>query len=315
MSKRSSVPVVLLFMMCIPCASGQLPKRVERCLPYPTIAQEIRDMQLVPPQVRIRVTRVEFDPGDAVPADAREEILTEVEGQVFERNEGTAYLDELANQIAEVPVRGAFQNRGYFKVISTAKLTPLQSEGDISVVASIRVTLGPQYRTGDIRIESADSSLPLAISPEVLRRLIPLQRGELFSVERVRTGIDNLARAYGREGYVDMTAEPDTEIDDPHETIDMMLKINQQVQYRIGSIEFLGVNTRTREDLMRSLPKPGEIFDATRLNEFFKVNTAILPLDASREDVTVRRDPKTRTVAIVFDFRTCSRARTDSTPG
>jgi outer membrane protein assembly factor BamA len=102
-----------------------------------------------------------------------------------------------------------------------------------------------------------------------------------------------------------MTAEPRLEIDETHETIDMVLKIDQQAQYRVGSIEFLGVNTLTREKLMESLPKSGEVFDRTRLDEFFKLDRAILPSDASRDDVNVRRDLKTRTVAILFDFRTC----------
>jgi len=94
---------------------------------------------------------------------------------------------------------------------------------------------------GDIRIESADSGYPLVISPEVLRDLIPLQRGKLFSVEKVRSGLQNLALAYGREGYVDMTPEPDTEVHEDRKTVDLVVKIDQQAQYRVGSIEFLGV--------------------------------------------------------------------------
>jgi outer membrane protein assembly factor BamA len=143
------------------------------------------------------------------------------------------------------------------------------------------------------------------MSPEVLRGLIPLQTGELFDVENVRGGLRNLTLAYGREGYVDMTAEPDFQIDEAHETIDMVLKIDQQAQYRVGSIEFLGVDTVTREKLMKSLPKPGDVFDGTRLEEFFKVNRAVLPADVSGDDVNVKRDPKSKTVAILFDFRTC----------
>jgi outer membrane protein assembly factor BamA len=158
---------------------------------------------------------------------------------------------------------------------------------------------------GDIRIESTDSSYPLVISPEVLRDLIPLQRGELFSVERVRSGLQNLGLAYGREGYVDMTPEPDTEVDEARRVIDMVVKIDQQVQYRVGSIEFLGLNAVIREKLVESLPKPGEVFDRTKLDEFFKVSGANLPSDVSRDDVNVRRDPKSKTVAILFDFRIC----------
>jgi len=73
----------------------------------------------------------------------------------------------------------------------------------------------------------------------------------------------------------------------------------------VGSIEFLGVNAVTREKLMESLPKPGEVFDRTKLDEFFKINRTILPPDVSREDVNVERDNKMRTVRILFDLREC----------
>jgi len=73
----------------------------------------------------------------------------------------------------------------------------------------------------------------------------------------------------------------------------------------VGSIEFLGVNAVTREKLMESLPKPGEVFDRTKLDEFFKINRTILPPDVSRDDVNVERDSKMRTVRILFDLRVC----------
>jgi outer membrane protein assembly factor BamA len=143
------------------------------------------------------------------------------------------------------------------------------------------------------------------MSAEDLRDLIPLQRGELFDVEKVRAGLRSLTLAYGRRGYVDMTAEPDFQIDEDHNIIEMVLKVDQQAEYRVGDIEFVGVNALTKEKLMKSLPKPGDIFDGTRLEEFFKANQAILPSDVSRDDVNVKRDLKSKTVDILFDFRTC----------
>ena len=305
MVARILLKVVPLLIACAPCAFGQLPKRLEKCLPYPTLAQEIREMQPAPTRVRAHVIRVDFDPNDGIPADAQEEISEELRrrSRVFEPDADSAYLNDLANEIAEVNVVGALRDRGYFKATGTAKLTPLQTEGaDIKVVVTISATPGLQYRTGDIRIESTDDN-PLVISPEILRSLIPLHRGELFSVARVRTGLENLGRAYGREGYVDVAPEPDTAIDDDSRTIDLVVKIDQNVQYRVGSIEFLGINAATREKLMESLPQPGQIFDRTKLDEFFEVNRTILPPDASRDDVAVERDNKT--VRIVFDLRVC----------
>jgi outer membrane translocation and assembly module TamA len=303
---RGLLPVVVLFVGCISSAFGQLPKRLEKCLPYPTLAQEIREMQPPPRHVRVHVVRVDFDSGDGIPADAQEEISAGLRSHVFERDADSPYLNDVGNEVAEVVVRGALRHRGYFKVAATAKLTTLQTAGvDINVVVTISATPGPQYRTGDIRIESADSGNPLLIPPEILRSFIPLQRGELFSTERVRAGLEQLSRAYGREGYVDMTPEPDTEVDDERRIVDLVVKIDQQIQHRVGSIEFLGVDKVTREEFMESLPKPGEVFDRTRLDEFFKLNRNMLPLDVSRDDVKVTRDLKTRTVALLFDFRTC----------
>jgi hypothetical protein len=304
---RGLLSVVPLFVVCIPSALGQLPKRVEKCLPYPTLAEEIRTMQPaspVPPAVTLRVIRVDFD-SEGIPEDAREEISAELQSHLFHRDADVRYLDDLANEIAEVTVRGTLQNRGYFKATPAAKLTTTGNQGtEISVVAIISAESGPQYRTGNIQIESADRS-SLQFSPAVLRGLIPLQLGDLFDVGSIRTGLDNLRREYLREGYVDMTAEPVTAIDEAHDTIDMVIKINQEAQYRVGSIELLGVNTATQQKLLETLPKSGEILDGTELEDFFKQNRAILPPDVARDDVSVSRDLKTRTVAILFDFRTC----------
>jgi len=73
MYARGLIPVVPLFVMCIPTAFGQLPKRGEKCLPYPTLAQEIRQMRPADPElprVRVRVIRVEFDSKDGLPPNS-----------------------------------------------------------------------------------------------------------------------------------------------------------------------------------------------------------------------------------------------------
>jgi outer membrane protein assembly factor BamA len=87
--------------------------------------------------------------------------------------------------------------------------------------------------------------------------------------------------------------------------VNLAVRIDQGAQYRVGSIELLGMNAMMQERLAGSLPKPGEILDRDRLEEFCKANRAILPSGVSRDDMSVRRDTKARTVAILFDFRTC----------
>jgi outer membrane protein assembly factor BamA len=304
MSGRALLSAILLVLFVQP-TFGQLPKKLEKCLPYPTLAREVREMQPAPPQVQVHVIRVEFDPNDGIPADIGNEISTELLTQVFKRDADSTYLNDLANEIAEVGVRGTLQNHGFFRAITEAKLIPLSEGADISVIASISATPGPQYWMGEMRIESTDGRSPLIIRAEALRNLIPIQRAEVFDVEKLRTGLHNITVAYAREGYVDMTPEPDFAIEDDCKIINVAIKIDQQVQYRVGSVEFLGANAVTREKLKESFLKPGDVFDQTRLEEFFKVNRAILPADTTTDDVQITRDGKTKTVAISFDLRTC----------
>ncbi len=115
MSPRGLPAVITLFVVCIPPAFGQLPRRVEKCLPYPTLAQEIREMQPAPTQVRVHVIRVEFDSNDGIPADARNEISTELRSHVFKRDADSAYLNDLAKEIAEVGVGGRFRIGAFSK--------------------------------------------------------------------------------------------------------------------------------------------------------------------------------------------------------
>lgn len=308
MITRHIIAILPIWLVYVPYVFGQLPRKVEKCLPYPTLAQEIAEMQPTPQEVRVRVhvLRVDFDSNDGVPSDVRREISAELQSHVFQPNAKSDYLADLAREIADVPVREALQNRGYFKAIATAVLTKLEAQGeDVSVGVAIRATPGPQFRAGDIRVESADNRDPLVISPEILRRLIPLAKGELFSIEKIRDGLDRMRLAYVRQGYIDMTVEPAATIDETQGVIDLIVKIDQQVQYRVGSVEFLGLNNVNRETLLKSLPKPGEVFDGTRLDDFLRVNRAILPPDASRDDVRVEHDAKARTVKILFDFWRC----------
>ena len=107
MVARILLRVVPLLMACIPCAFAQLPKRLEKCLPYPALAQEIREMQPAPTRVRVHVIRVDFDPNYGIPADAQGEISEELRSHVFERDAHSAYLKDLANEIAFVPVMEA----------------------------------------------------------------------------------------------------------------------------------------------------------------------------------------------------------------
>ena len=132
-----------------------------------------------PPEVKVnvRVVGAEFDAAGDISSDAQEEISAKVQNLRFGGDADADYPTDIANQIAEVLVRGLLQDRGYFRATALARRTLVEQGGaEIRVAASISAQPGPQYQTGDIRIESADSNFPLAMSPEVLRSLTSIEQ-------------------------------------------------------------------------------------------------------------------------------------------
>ncbi len=143
-----------------------------------------------------------------------------------------------------------------------------------------------------------------AFSSEQLRKLIPLQQGDVFDVSKVRDGLAAIERLYSSHGFIDMTPEPDAEIEEANSTINLTVTIDEQLPYRIQEAEVLGPDPKT-EDLIRSEFKVGEIFDRTALDNVFSKYREALPADASERDVEIRRDSMHRLISIRLNFQTC----------
>lgn len=204
MSAKGLISLAVLWVLLAKPALAQLPNRLEKCLPYPTLAQEIKEMYPEQPKVKVNVhvVSVEFDATNGIPSEAQEEISTELQSLTFGGDADAEYLNDIANEIAEVGVRGFLQDRGYFRATAAARLRLLEENGaEVRVAATISAQPGSEYRTGDIRIESANSGSPLAMSPEVLRGLVPLQRGEPLNVGKLREGLRGITQEYARHGY------------------------------------------------------------------------------------------------------------------
>ena len=212
---------------------------------------------------------------------------------------------EWLNEIQEVPIRGAWQDNGYFKVMTTAESQLIDSDfTHLCFSVTVRVDEGMQYRLKDVSFRSSDPDTPLVFPPERLRRLILLQDGDIFSVDPIRNGLEALRKLYGAYGYIDLTVTPFMDVDDFTQTISLRLELDNQRQFRIGKAEVWGPNPEF-ESLLRSRFKPGDILNYQAVEDFLKENTSTLPADVSPSDVELRRNVKYGTVDLRFDFAAC----------
>jgi outer membrane protein assembly factor BamA len=106
-----------------------------------------------------------------------------------------------------------------------------------------------------------------------------------------------------------MTAGLTISVDQNEQRVDVSVELQEGKQYRVGSVQISGLGSKT-ENLLRSLLEPGRVFDGGSIKNLLKENREMLPVDASEKDVSIEGNPEDATVAIVLDFRRCSRART-----
>ena len=297
-----------------PAVRAQLPQRLERCLPYPTLAQEIeamrQDTESEASAPRIVFVSVDFQGETRLPQTLQTQLTTSLKRRraQFYGFDPAPLLDEFQ----EVAVRGALRERGYFRAQVDAEshlLSANPRERRYSV--TFRVTNGLQYRLGDVLVKNiSEPTFPTVFPSAQLRNLIPLRDEDLFNVSKISEGLETIMSLYGSKGYLDATVEPDTIVDDDRAVISLILNVDEQTQYRIGEVNVITSNPRV-ETLVRKLLKPGEVFDPRVVDRFMIQYKSILPVGVSDDDVRMSKDVKNGKVDITFDFWACPLAQSE----
>ena len=213
---------------------------------------------------------------------------------------------ELVVDEATERARAGWQNNGYFKVQVSADSRVLTSSPIAEQIALVfHVDEGIRYRLSDITFEHNT----VIRDAKTLRKLFPINDGDIFSREKIATGLDNLRKAYAEYGYINFTSVPDATFDNVNSLISLRIDMDEGKQFYVESVTVLGLSESDRQKLMRSsLLRRGQIYNG-RLWELTILNNAALFPDCdchepiSRTDR--RLDEKLGTVALTLDFRPC----------
>src|SRR5260221_1546695 len=185
------------------------------------------------------------------------------------------YDREKLNEDMEVGIRGLYQDNGYFKaVIGEPVLENVDTAGfrmgvpvagrshGKAVNITIPIEEGDRYHMGTLRIVGADPDKALSLKVDALKSIFPLHQGDLFAVGKVRKALEDYRKAYGQYGFIDFTAEPQTDIDEAAKRIDITMRFTEQKQYYVRRIDFSG-NTTTRDKVIRRelLLDEGQLFN------------------------------------------------------
>jgi TonB family protein len=176
------------------------------------------------PAPKIVVTDIKFE-GEVHDADAvRARVLKGIAGHEWDGS-NNQWLDV----IAEVGVRGDFQDHGYFEVNVEAEKfqvvdsTPTQQR----VVAIFNVKEGDRFTTGDMTFVNGDPETPLAVSESELRQQIQLAKGDWLSTDQFRKGIGGMIQLFKARGYTDVKIIPAFSIDRSNHSIGCTFTVHQ----------------------------------------------------------------------------------------
>jgi outer membrane protein assembly factor BamA len=248
------------------------------------------------------IDSVDFDAPITLPEQARLKLVDDLKKHEFDAD--SKWLDE----VAEVALRGTWQDQGYFKVVAEATARDIGGDALHEHVAlTAHVEEGLQYFQGRLDIRSTDPEVPLVFTQEVLRNVYPLREGDLFDADKIRKSLDAYRQLYGPHGYIDFSAEPDFDVNDETQRVSLVLALDQQKQFRIDRLEVDGLDPRT-ESILRSMIKPGDVFNDDLVKEFFEENKSVLPPDAPLDDLKIEKNVKEGSVSLRFDFFTCPKS-------
>jgi outer membrane translocation and assembly module TamA len=244
------------------------------------------------PEIRVIVDAVEFHGENSVSEAERAVLAEDIKKTDFVTSSATH--DEWAYEVAEVAIRGAFQDQGYFKVFAQGTPHLVRAEEyELHYVLRLDIESGPQYRLGNVRFKNNQDG-PLVFGEAVLRQQLQLKSGDLFSVTRIREALEGLTKLYNARGYIDMVPEPETDINEGDSRIDLTIKIDEGSPYRIGSIEVLS-SERSSFNLSQLPQSRGDVFSQGLWSKFFE--------DGTLKSMT--RNTRSHTLEITLDFRPC----------
>lgn len=216
-------------------------------------------------------------------------------------------------------VRNEYQKNGYFRASvpshdleirdkTSRALFPIpliSTKTSKKADVTMNIDEGRQYSLGRLSFTDVE----LFRTPEVvLGQVFQMQPNDIFDVEKLRKGLENLKKLYGEFGYIDFVAEPTFEFrdadDPPH--IDLNLTVDEGKQFFVRRINFSG-NSTTRDKVIRRelLLDEGDMFN-TRLWDLSVLRLNQLgyfePLKED-ESTDIRRDTRNGLVDLTLNVK------------
>lgn len=141
-----------------------------------------------------------------------------------------------------------------------------------------------------------------------LRNLFPIRDGESLDLHKVATGLQQLKKAYGSQGFVSFKAFVDPVINESHGTVALRIKCDEGHQFFVDHVNIVVLDEKTFHKVRKTLyVMPGQLYNE-RLAELWLENSRLLPAEnTSNGRVKLDINETERTLVMTYDFTRCGR--------
>jgi outer membrane protein insertion porin family len=224
---------------------------------------------------------------------------------IFPRTFDASKLDEDADR-----VRAAYRERGYFKATTAEPQTNVRNAGGINpftlhpstgkrVDIVIPIDEGERYKLGGITFTGNKAYTNV----KALRGQFAMKDGDYFNATLFGKGLENLRKAYGEGGYINMVPSPVPRIDEAKKLVYLDIDVDEGKQFYVSRIEFTG-NTLTRDKVIRRelLVEEGQVYNSRLVDlSLLRLNQLnYFDVLKSEQDVESRQNADAGTVDLLI---------------
>lgn len=219
---------------------------------------------------KVRIGRIEFV-GNEVFRDARLKWT-------MKKTKETGFVNRLIRKDIYNPasmeedlnkVRDLYRAAGYKRIeVAEPKLSVIAKRQRRRLGVEIPIDEGARWKLGEIRIEGNE-----IFPDEPLLRVFKRPRGGWLRSKTIDEGLEAISEIYRNTGHI-MSEVRSELVEREGDVADLVVKINEGDQFRVGRLEFEG-NTRTRDKVLR---REFRVQEGTLLNmgavknSLFKIN-------------------------------------------
>lgn len=212
---------------------------------------------------------------------------------------GRAYSRVSLEGLTIGELEGTYRSRGRLDV-AIGDVRVRLNEGCEGVSVTVPVTEGDEY-TWERVLWSGNT----AVTTPDLDRLLGVKPGALAETAELDPGLASVRGAYGKIGHVQAQLSVSARGDKATRRAQLEVQVTEGPQFRMGTLQLVGLTDSDATNLTKRWKlKPGQIFDASYLDEFRR---ELLPVQKQRRLMMrgpiATADVTAKTVNIRYEFR------------